>query len=260
MFGAANTITNERENTMNNNQATLQKLERMKLHGMATAFTNTMDTGIKNQYTADELVSHLVDAEWDNRYNRKLSRLLKSARFRYKASFEEIDFTLNRNIDKNQILRLSNCQWVESHQDCILTGPTGAGKSFIASALGHQACMYGFKVGYYPCSKLFSHLKLSKADGSYLKELNEIQKLDVLILDDFGLESLDTKTRLTLLEILEDRHGRKSSVFVSQLPISNWHEVIGDPTIADAICDRIIHNAHRIELKGDSIRKIYANN
>ena len=134
---------------MNNNQATLQKLEQMKFYGMARAFTNTMETGVKNQFTADELVSHLVDAEWDDRHNRKLTRLLKGARFRYKSSFEEIDFALDRNLDKNQLLRLSNCQWVESHQDCILTGPTGAGKSFIASALGHQACMYGFKVGYY---------------------------------------------------------------------------------------------------------------
>ena len=245
---------------MNNNQATLQKLEQMKFHGMARAFTSTMETGVRNQFTADELVSHLVDAEWDDRHNRKLARLLKGARFRYGASFEEIDFTLNRNIDKNQLLRLSSCQWVESHQDCILVGPTGAGKSFIASALGHQACMYGFKVGYYPSSKLFAHLKLSRADGSYLKELAKIQKLDVIIIDDFGLEPLDAQNRLTLLEILEDRHGRRSSVFVSQLPLSSWHEVIGDPTIADAICDRIIHNAHRIELKGDSVRKIYTNN
>ena len=245
---------------MNNNQTTLQKLERMKLHGMARAFTNTMDTGIKNQFTADELVAHLVDAEWDNRYNHKLSRLLKSARFRYKASFEEINYALNRKIDKNQLLRLSNCQWIEAHQDCVFTGPTGTGKSFIASALGHQACMYGFKVGYYSCIKLFSYLKLSRVDGSYLKELSHIQKLDVIILDDFGLEPLDAKSRLTLLEILEDRHSRKSSVFVSQLPVNNWHEVIGDPTIADAICDRIIHNAHRIELEGDSLRKIYVKN
>jgi DNA replication protein len=247
-----------KENQMNNNQATLQKLEQMKLYGMARAFTSTMETGVKNQFTADELVSHLVDAEWDDRHNRKLTKLLKGARFRYKASFEEIDFTLNRNVDKNQLLRFSSCQWIESHQDCILTDPTGAGKSFIASALGHQACMYGFRVGYYPCSKLFAYLKLSRADGSCLKELTKIQKQDVIIIDDFGLEPLDAPSRLTLLEILEDRHGRKSSVFVSQLPIPSWHEVIGDPTIADAICDRIIHNAHRIELKGDSVRKIYA--
>jgi len=245
---------------MNNNQATLQKLGQMKLYGMARAFTNTMEAGTKNQFTAGELISHLVDAEWDDRYNRKLTRLLKGARFRYKASIEEIDFTINRGLDKNQILRLSNCQWIESHQDCIVTGPTGAGKSFIASALGHQACMYGFKVLYYPSSKLFAHLKLSRADGSYLKELTKILKMDVTILDDFGLETLDAHSRLTLLEILEDRHGRRSSVFVSQLPVAKWHEVIGDPTIADAICDRIIHNAHRIELKGESVRKVYTNN
>ena len=245
---------------MNNNQATLQKLQQMKFYGMARAFTNTMESGSKKQFTADELLSHLVDAEWDDRHNRKLTRLLKGARFRYKASFEEIDFKIKRNLDKNQVLRLSNCQWIESKKDCILTGPTGAGKSFIASALGHQACMYGFKVLYYPCSKLFAHLKLSRADGSYLKELTKILKMDVIILDDFGLEPLDAQNRLTLLEILEDRHGRKSSVFVSQLPVASWHEIIGDPTIADAICDRIIHNAHRIELKGDSVRKMYSNN
>ncbi len=245
---------------MNNNQATLQKLGQMKLYGMTRALTNTMEAGNKSQFTADELISHLVDAEWDDRYNRKLTRLVKGARFRYKASFEEIDFTINRGLDKNQLLRISSCQWIESHRDCIVTGPTGAGKSFIASALGHQACMYGFKVLYYPSSKLFTHLRLSRADGSYLKELTKILKMDVIILDDFGLESLDAKSRLSLLEILEDRHGRRSSIFVSQLPVANWHEVIGDPTIADAICDRIIHNAHRIELEGDSVRKMYTNN
>jgi DNA replication protein DnaC len=244
---------------MNNNQATLQKLNQLKLYGMARALTATMEAGNKNQFTLDELLSHLVDAEWDDRHNRKLTRLLKGARFRYNASFEQIDFTLDRELDKNQMLRLSTCQWIESHQDCILTGPTGAGKSFIASALGHQACMYGFKVLYYSSSKMFAHLKLSRADGSYLRELNKILKMDVLILDDFGLEPLDAKSRLSLLEILEDRHGRRSSIFVSQLPVSDWHEIIGDPTIADAICDRIIHNAHRIELDGDSLRKKYSN-
>lgn len=245
---------------MNNNQATLQKLGQMKLYGMARALANTMEAGNKNQFTADELVSHLVDAEWDDRYNRKLTRLLNGGRFRYKASFEEIDFTIKRGLDKNQLLRLSNCQWIESHQDCIVTGPTGSGKSFIASALGHQACMYGFKVIYYPSSKLFAHLKFSRADGTYLKELTKILKMDIIILDDFGLEPLDAQSRLSLLEILEDRHGRRSSIFVSQLPVASWHEVIGDPTIADAICDRIIHNAHRIELKGDSVRKKYTKN
>jgi len=199
-----------------------------------------------------------VDAEWDDRYNRRLSRLVKAARFRYKACFEELDFSLRRNLDKNQVLSLSDCQWIERHQDMIITGKTGVGKSFICSALGHQGCSYGFKVGYFQSSKLFSKLKLAKADGTYLKELRKIEKLDVFILDDFCLKPLDTRNRFTLLEILEDRHGRKSTLFASQLPIKRWHESIGDPTIADAICDRLIHRAHRIDLKGESVRRLYA--
>lgn len=202
--------------------------------------------------------SHLVDTEWDDRHNRKIERLLKAARFRYPASFEEIDFALNRNVDKNQLLRLSDCGWIERRKNLLLTGPTGVGKSFIAQALGHQGCLYGYKTGYYPCSKLFKHLKLCRADGSYLKELARIQNQDLFILDDLGLEPFDAPSRLSLLEILEDRIGRRSSIIVSQIPINRWHEIIGDPTIADAICDRIIHSSHRIELKGESVRKIYA--
>ena len=243
---------------MNNNQATLEKLAMMKLNGMVKAFRSTMETGAKNQFTADELLSHLVDAEWDERHNRRLQRLLKAARFRYQAGFEEIDFQLNRNLQKNQLLRLSNCQWIEEHQDLILSGPCGTGKSFLACAFGGQACLHGYRVGYYQASKFFSLLKLCRADGSYLKELNRIQKQALFIVDDFGLQVLDAQSRVSLLEILEDRYGRASSIFVSQLPVSKWHEVIGDPTIADAICDRIIHSAHRIELKGESVRKIYS--
>jgi len=243
---------------MNNNQATIQKLERMGLHGMVRAFKQTMETGIKHSFTADELMSHLVDAQWDDRNNRRIERLLKAAKFRYQVSFQEIDFSIARNIDKNQMLRFSDCSWISKHQDIILTGPTGCGKSFIASALGNQACLYGLKVGYYPCSKLLAHLKPAKADCSYPKELNRIQKQDLIILDDFGLEVFDVHSRVALLEIFEDRHGRRSSIVVSQLPISKWHEVIGDPTIADAICDRIIHTAHRVELKGESVRKLYS--
>ena len=243
---------------MNNNQATLEKLEQMKLHGMLRAFRSTMETGSKNHFTPDELFSHLVDAEWDERHNRRLKRLLKTAKFRYQAGFEEIDFGLNRNLEKNQILRFSSCQWIEEHQNLILSGPCGTGKSFLGCALGSQACIHGYKVEYYAASKLFSQLKLSRADGSYLKEITRIQKQALIIIDDFGLQALDAQSRLSLLEILEDRYGRASSIFVSQLPVSKWHEVIGDPTIADAVCDRIVHSAHRIELKGESVRKIYA--
>ena len=243
---------------MNNNQATVEKMELMKLHGMVRAFRSTMDTGTKNQFTPDELLSHLVDAEWDERHNRRLKRLLKAARFRYQAGVEEIDFNLNRNLNKNRIMRLSNCQWIEEHQDLILSGPCGTGKSFLACALGSQACIHGYRVGYYAASKLFSQLKLSRADGSYLKEITRIQKQALFIIDDFGLQALDAQSRMSLLEILEDRYGRASSIFVSQLPVSKWHEVIGDPTIADAVCDRIVHSAHRIDLKGESVRKTYA--
>jgi len=243
---------------MNNNQATINKLEAMKLHGMARAFRATMETGVKHSFTPDELLSHLVDTEWEDRHNRKIQRLIKAARFRYPASFEEIDFGLPRNLDKNMLLRLSDSSWIERHQIVLLTGPTGVGKSFIAQALGHQGCMYGFKTGYYPCSKLFKHLKLTRDDGSYLRELSRIQKQDLFVLDDLGLEPFDAPSRLSLLEILEDRLKRKSSIIVSQIPINMWHEIIGDPTIADAICDRIVHSAHRIELKGESVRKLYA--
>lgn len=140
----------------------------------------------------------------------------------------------------------------------IVTGPCGTGKSTIASALGHQGCLYGHSVGYWSASKLFTQLKMAKADGSYLKQLTRIGKLDLIVVDDFGLQGLDAPSRLTLLEILEDRHGRASSLFASQLPVSEWHQVIGEPTIADAICDRIVHTAYRIELKGESARKLYA--
>jgi len=154
-------------------------------------------------------------------------------------------------------LRFSNCSWIEKKQNVIIEGPTGVGKSFIGSALGHQACMYGFKTLYFNATKLFSRLKLLKADGSYVKELKKIEKANVLIIDDFAVQHLDTQNRLSLLEILEDRHGRKSTIIISQLPVTKWHEIIGDPTIADAICDRIIHSSFRIELKGESVRKKY---
>jgi len=165
---------------------------------------------------------------------------------------------LKRNMEKNQLMRLADCRWVQDNQDVILTGPCGSGKSFIASALGQQACIHGYTVTYWPAAKLFEHLKLCKADGSYLREVAKMSRKRLLIVDDFGLEVLDTPSRLFLLELLEDRHGRASSIFASQLPVSQWHQVIGDPTIADAICDRIVHTAHRIELKGESVRKLYA--
>ena len=245
---------------MNNNSATLMKLEQMRLGGMARAFRTTMDTGVTHSLSPDELVSHLVDTEWDDRYNRKIARLLKAAKFRHNASFEEIDFGLQRNLDRNLLLRFSERGWIERHQNMVITGPTGVGKSFIAQAVGHQCCINGCKTVYHPCSKLFKQLKLARIDGSYLKELVKIQNQDLLILDDLGLEPFDAQDRLSLLEILEDRIGRRSTIIVSQIPIGAWHGIIGDPTIADAICDRIVHSSHRMELQGESVRRLYSRN
>ncbi len=240
------------------NEATVEKLKTMKLKGMARSFENCLKDSSFRNLTPDEMVAHLVDAEWDERYNRKLTALIKSARFRYQASFENLDFHSGRNLDKNQVNRFSDCDWIRKKENIIITGATGVGKSYIASALGNLACKNGYKVMYFNCMKLFSRLKFAKAEGNYVKEINLIQKQDVLILDDFGLEILDGPSRLTLLEIIEDRQGRASTIVTSQLAVKNWHDVIGDPTIADAVCDRVNHSAVRFELQGPSLRKVYS--
>lgn len=236
------------------NQQTIEKLKEMKLYGMARVFTTSLESKTE-QLTTDEIVSTLVEAEWDERYNRKLTRSVKRARFRYKASVEQITFAPDRELNKNHILRLADCQFIKKAENVIITGSTGIGKSYIASALGHQACSLGYRVQYEQSSKLFARLKMAKADGSYLKELARIEKMHVLILDDFGIQPLDAQSRTSLMEIAEDRHGKSSIIFTSQVPVSKWFEIIGEQTIADAILDRIIHNAHRLELKGDSMRK-----
>ncbi len=240
---------------MNNNQITISKMKELKLYGMAGAFQNTLETGIVSNYTFDELLTHLVDSEWDDRNNRRRERLRKAAGFRYAASFEELDFDFKRNLDKNLMLRFSDSSWIKEHKDIIITGPTGIGKSFIGSALGHQACNHAYKVLYYLSSRLLGELKEAKINGTYLKKLKKICNADLLILEDFGLSPFDSDSRLALLDILEDRHGRRSTVFLSQLPVASWHELIGDSTIADAIMDRIAYGSYRIELDGDSMRK-----
>lgn len=241
---------------MNNNTETISKMKELKLHGMARAFQTTLETGISSQYTTDELLTHLIDCEWDDRNNRRRERLKKAAHFRYNASFAEINYAHQRNLDKNQMLRFSNCSWISDHQDIIITGSTGVGKSFLGSALGHQACDYGYRVIYSLTSRLFADLKEAKREGNYHKLLLKILKADLLILEDFGLSPFTNDSRLALLDILEDRHGRKSTVFLSQLSVREWYEIIGDSTIADAIMDRIVHGSHRIELEGDTLRKI----
>ena len=242
-----------------NQTATMQKLEEMRLSGFSRVYREMQETGMNKDFTIDEVIAHLVQAEWDDRYNRRLERLIKNAKFRYQASMEQIDYIAKRKLDKVQMLRLSSCDWIKRKQSIIISGSTGLGKSFLASALGHQACQLGYKVYYRNCSKLFDQLKMAKADGSYINEINRIEKLDLLILDDFGLRPLDNSQRLILLELLEDRHGKRSTIITSQLPVKSWYDIIGEPTIADAILDRLAHSSHRIELDGDSLREKYKN-
>jgi len=209
---------------------------------------------MNEKFTVDELLTRLIDTEWEERTFRKQERLRKAAGFRYQASIEELDYQLDRKLDKNLILRLVDCNWIKQGKDILITGPTGVGKSFIASALGHQACSLGYRTVYSLTSRLFQQLSMAKKEGKYLKELARIYKADLLILEDFGLSPFSQDKRLELLDILEDRHGRKSTIIVSQLPVCAWHDVIGESTIADAIMDRIVYDSYRIKLDGDSVR------
>ena len=202
-----------------------------------------------------KLLAHLVEAEWDDRQNRRIERAIYYAHFRYKASVESIHYHAERSIDRNQIMRLADCSFIDRYENLLITGSTGIGKSYVASAIGHQACIMGFKVLYASTPKLFAKLKMAKADGSYIKEMARMERQQLLILDDFGIQPFDAQSRAALMEIIEDRHGKTSLIITSQLPVSKWYEVIGEKTIADAILDRIVHNAHRIELKGESMRK-----
>lgn len=237
------------------NETTLQKMKSLKFFGMLRAFRTTIESGQMNRYTPDEMIAFLMESEWDDRYNRKIERGLKNAKFRYHSSIENIVYGNKRNMEKNDLHRLADCTFIENKQNIIITGSTGVGKSFVASALGHQACINGYKVFYANIGKLISKLKMAKADGSYIRELTKIEKQDLLILDDFGIQPFDAQGRTSLMEIIEDRHGNSSMIITSQLPVKQWHEVIGEKTIADAILDRIVHDAHRIELKGESLRK-----
>nr|WP_262916502.1 IS21-like element helper ATPase IstB [Belliella aquatica] len=227
----------------------------MKLYGMSRSFSHATESGSLASLTPDELISLLVESEWDDRQNRRMDRSLRGARFRYKATVEELDFRPGRELDKNQLLRLADGAYIQKGENILMTGSTGTGKSYLACALGNQACSKGHKVLYANTTKLLTQLKMAKADGSSIKEMLKLEKLDVLILDDFGIQPLDVQSRMLLMEIIEDRHGKKSTIITSQLPVSAWYEIIGDQTLADAILDRIVHDAHRIELKGESLRR-----
>lgn len=237
------------------NTQTLEQMKQMRLYGMHRSYQTITQTNRTESFTNDELIVQLVQSEWEERNNRAIARSTQRAHFRYHSGMEQIDFSRGRGLDKNQLLRLAETTFIQKHENLFITGPTGTGKSFIASAIGHHACNTGFKVLYANTNKLISQLKLSKADGSALKELSKIERIDLLILDDFGLQPFDAQGRMLLMEIFEDRHGKRSTILTSQLPVKMWYEIIGEQTVADAILDRIVHDAHRIELKGESLRK-----
>ena len=237
------------------NTDTLDKMRRMRLLGMHRAFKTSLETSGNEMLTADEMTALLVDSEWDDRHNRSIARSMTNARFRYKATIEQLDYSAERGMDKNQVHRLADGEFINKKENILITGSTGTGKSFLASAVGYQACQLGFKVLYANASRLFAQLKIAKADGSAIKELVKIEKQDLLIIDDFGIQPFDQASRASLLEVIEDRHGKRSTIITSQLPIKQWYDVIGEKTMADAIMDRIVHNAQRIELKGESLRR-----
>jgi DNA replication protein DnaC len=197
----------------------------------------------------------LLDSEYEYRHHRKTELSIKRARFRYQASIEEVHCAPVCNLEPSQWIRLADGSFIDRHENVFITGATGCGKSFLASALGYQACRLGCRVAYFNLHKLLQKLYLAKADGSYTKELERIEKQHLLILDDWGLQPLDQAARLALLQIMEDRHGKASTIITSQLPVKEWYDYIGDATLADAILDPLLHQAHRIELKGESMRK-----
>ena len=238
-----------------NTNATIEKMQKMRLNGMKRAYESSFETRNQDTFTNDEFIAWLIESEDNGRNNSRTERLLKNAKFHYQASLEEINYTGDRNIDRNLLSRLSDCSFIDRNENILITGCTGTGKSFLATALGHQSCIKGYKVLYYNLGKLFQKLMMAKADGSYIKELNKIESHDLLIIDDLELQAINNEKQMILMDLIEDRNQKRATIFCSQLPIKNWYDLIEEKTIADAILDRIIHSAIRFELQGESMRK-----
>lgn len=234
---------------------TLDKLQSLKFTGMAEALADQMAMSDIDDLTFEERLGLLVDREMTERENRRLGNRLKRARLKHNAALEDIDYQHPRGLDKGLIQSLSACRWVQEHLNILITGATGVGKTWLACALTQKACREGYTAHYIRLTRLLRELIVAKGDGQYPKLLASLAKVDVLILDDWGLMKLSAENRRDLLEVLEDRHGSRSTVVTSQLPLDQWHDVIGDPTLADAILDRLVHNAYKINLRGDSMRK-----
>jgi DNA replication protein DnaC len=240
------------------NEQTFEKLYALKLAGMAEALKRQMADPGMNDLSFEERFAMLADAEYLFRENKRMKRLLKNAKLKLSASLEDIDYKAPRGLDKSVMRSLATCGWIRKRQNVIIVGPTGTGKTFIACALAQRACREGMSAFYLRIPTLYHTLAMARADGSYGRVLSRLGRTTLLVLDDLGLAALTDHERRDLLEVIEDRHGSASTVITSQLPVEHWHEVIGDPTIADALLDRLVHNAHRISLKGESMRKAKA--
>jgi len=237
---------------------TLDKLQALRLQGMKKALIDQLNQDDVNSLSFDERFGLLVDREMLEKENRRLQTRLRKAKLKQTAAIEDIDYRYPRGLDKSLMLHLSSCGWVKAHQNVLIVGPTGTGKTYLGCALAHKACLEGYGSHYTRLSRLLPEIIIAKGVGTYTKMLQSLAKTDVLILDDWGLMTMNAEHRRDLLEVLDDRHDKRSTIVTSQLPIKLWHEAINDNTLADAILDRLIHNAHRIELKGESMRKIRA--
>ena len=231
------------------------QLKELRLHGMSRSWQILQETRKHHELSLSEGLMLLLGAEQDERSGKRFDRLPKNAGFRYKASIEELNTDPSRGIDRSLIVELSLGTYLSKGEAVLISGASGAGKSFLASALGHQACAQGYRVAYYNLQKLLLRTKMSRIDGSIYKLMDKLSKTELLILDDFGLTHLEQQQRMDLMEIIEDRHARRSTIIASQLPVASWYDVIGEETIADAILDRLVHTAYRVELKGESLRK-----
>ncbi len=236
-------------------QPTVDSLNRLKLHGMAAAFCEQMTQSVAAELAFEDRFGLLVERETLYRDNRRLARLLQLAQLKVRASLEELDLRARRGLDRAQIASLGSCDWIRSAQNLLIHGATGCGKTYLACALANQACRQGLSALYVRAPRLFEELNLCHADGSFRKRLAAIAKVSLLIIDDFAISPIGARERTDLLELLDDRVTTRATLITSQLPIENWHDYIGDPTLADAILDRLVHSAHKIHLEGETMRK-----
>lgn len=238
-----------------NTQITLDHLSQLKLHGMSRAYQALLSMPLQDQPSLNQFMARLAEAEIQERAQKKTEMFLLQSKMRYHAVLEQVHCNANRNLEREKLMMVADCTFIERAENLLICGATGCGKSYLACAIGRQACIFGYRTMYFGMNRFLERISSSKLDGTYVKLLNQIEKTHLIIFDDFGLQPLDGITRLALLQILEDRYGKKSIIIASQLPVSKWYEYIGESTIADAIMDRLSVNAHRFELKGESLRK-----